>query len=82
MKIFKYIATKNIWSEIDIENVRKDDVVKFQEDNGLYLPNANNGVISLVIEDAKLNDDGEWNIKFIPYPFKKDKRKKREQCKN
>ena len=74
MKIFKYITKSNKWCEINIENIRKDDIIKIQEDNGLYLPNANNGVISLAIEDAKLNDDGEWGIKSIPYPFKKDER--------
>ena len=79
--IFKYISKSNYWAKIDIENVRKNDIVKCQEDNGLYLPNANNGVISLVIEDAKLNDDGEWDIKSIPYPFKRDKRKRGSHAK-
>lgn len=70
MQIYKF--TNNIWQKIDISKIKKDDIIKVQKDNGLYLPNANNKLISLVIEDVELDDSGNYNVKSIPYPFKNE----------
>lgn len=60
----------NNWYDIDIENIRKDDVITVWKEDGTILPNANGETISKVIKDAWLEDD-IWKIESIPYLFKK-----------
>lgn len=72
LQIQKYISKDNIWADIDIQNIGEGDIIVVYKDNGKILPNANNKSISLVIEDAKLDEKTKkWSIKYKPYPFKK-----------
>ena len=64
---------------MDIQNIRKGDVIVIYKSNGKILPNANNKSINLVISDAKLDEKTEeWSIKYKPYPFKKKESDKKE----
>ena len=74
--IKKYCPDTNTWADIDIQNIRKGDVIVIYKSNGKILPNANNKSINLVISDAKLDEETEkWSIKYKSYPFRKKNNK-------
>lgn len=54
----------NDWYDIDIENVRKDDIIKIIKEDGEELINDEKGNMFIVRKDAYEDDNG-WNIKYV-----------------
>ena len=54
----------NDWYDIDIENIRKDDVIKIIKEDGEELINDEKGNMFIVRKDAYKDDNG-WNIKYV-----------------
>jgi hypothetical protein len=54
----------NNWYDIDIENIRKDDVIKIFKEDGEELINDEKENMFIVRKDAYEDDNG-WNIKYV-----------------
>jgi len=66
-----YKLTNDKWNKIEIEKVKKDDIIKvFDLTKGGYLLNSNKTIISICVKGAYMNDNG-WNIDSNPYEIKK-----------
>lgn len=71
-QIYKLFNGK--WSEIDIKNIRKNDIIKIIDiDTNLPLLNKESGEVDIVTCDAYKDENNGWSIQSKPYKLKEEK---------
>ena len=71
IEICKYINKS--YYEIDIQNCRIGDILKFEDKStNKFIANSDGGFISICTSSAILNEDKSWTIQSKPYVIEEE----------
>ena len=72
IQLFKFFNCQ--YYEIDIANVKKDDIIKAKDlDTNEYIPNAEGSLVSICIGDSIYNEeDKSWSIQSKSYHLEEE----------
>ncbi len=74
MKVIKNIKIQllfnNRWLDIDLENLRKDNIFRLLDENSNLIKDEQGNTERFCVTDAYLNENEQWTIESKPYRIK------------